>query len=56
MLMVRVGAAWLLGDLFQPLVLLHRGALAHLVLAYPRAFGPSRSLAGTGRLPVEVDL
>ena len=35
MLMVGVGAAWLLGGLFQPLVLLHRGAFAHLVLAYP---------------------
>jgi signal transduction histidine kinase len=34
-LMVGVGAAWLLGDLYQPLVLLHRGALAHLLLAYP---------------------
>jgi signal transduction histidine kinase len=35
MLMVGVGAAWLLGDLVRPLVLLHRGALAHLLLAYP---------------------
>src|SRR5947209_1613237 len=34
-LMVWVGVAWLLGDAFQPLVLLHWGALAHLLIAYP---------------------
>ena len=34
-LMLWVGAAWLLGDAFQALVLLHWGALAHLLIAYP---------------------
>jgi histidine kinase/DNA gyrase B/HSP90-like ATPase len=34
-LMVWVGVAWLLGDPFEPLVLLHWGALAHLLIAYP---------------------
>jgi hypothetical protein len=33
--MVWVGVAWLLGDAFQPLVLLHWGALAHLLIAHP---------------------
>ncbi len=34
-LMVWVGVTWLLGDAFQTLVLLHWGALAHLLIAYP---------------------
>jgi signal transduction histidine kinase len=34
-LMVWVGVSWLLGDAFQLLVLLHWGALAHLLVAYP---------------------
>jgi hypothetical protein len=34
-LMLWVGAMWLLGDAFQALVLLHWGALAHLLIAYP---------------------
>ena len=33
--MLWVGATWLLGDAFQALVLLHWGALAHLLIAYP---------------------
>lgn len=33
--MVWVGATWVLGDAYQTLVLLHWGALAHLLLAYP---------------------
>jgi signal transduction histidine kinase len=35
MLMVATGAAWLAGSLVEPLVLLHRGPLAHVLLAYP---------------------
>jgi len=34
-LMAWVGVTWLLGDAFQTLVLLHWGALAHLLIAYP---------------------
>ena len=34
-LMAWVGAAWLLADADASLVLLHRGALAHVLLAYP---------------------
>jgi signal transduction histidine kinase len=34
-LMAAVGLTWLLGDADRSLVLLHRGALAHLLLAYP---------------------
>ena len=33
--MASFGGTWLLGALYPPLVLLHRGVLAHLVLAYP---------------------
>ena len=43
-LMVWVGVTWLLGDAFQTLVLLHWGALAHLLIAYP-----------TGRLESRVE-
>ena len=42
--MVWVGVTWLLGDAFQTLVLLHWGALAHLLIAYP-----------TGRLESRVE-
>ena len=34
-LMVWVGVTWLLGDASQTLVLLHWGALAHVLIAYP---------------------
>jgi signal transduction histidine kinase len=34
-LMAGVGVAWLAGDVYSPLVLLHRGMLAQLVLSYP---------------------
>ncbi len=35
MLMVATGATWLAGTLVESLVLLHRGPLAHVLLAYP---------------------
>ena len=35
MLMVATGATWLAGSLVESLVLLHRGPLAHVLLAYP---------------------
>ena len=48
--MVWVGVTWLLGDAFQTLVLLHWGALAHLLIAYPTGrLGISR---GARRSPV----
>jgi signal transduction histidine kinase len=46
-LLAATGAAWLLGSAFEALVFLHRGPLAHLLLAYPRA-----RVAGRGRLSV----
>ena len=42
-LMVWVGVTWLLGDAFQTLVLLHWGALAHLLIAYPTGRLESRA-------------
>jgi signal transduction histidine kinase len=35
LLMVATGAAWFAGSLVESLVLLHRGPLAHVLLAYP---------------------
>ena len=42
-LMAWVGVTWLLGDAFQTLVLLHWGALAHLLIAYPTGRLESRA-------------
>src|SRR5262245_57561950 len=35
MLMSAAGFSWFLGTVFEPALYLHRGPLAHLVLAYP---------------------
>ena len=55
-LMVWVGVAWLLGDAFQPLVLLHWGALAHLLIAYPSGRLGSRLLRATVLLAYAASL
>jgi signal transduction histidine kinase len=44
--MVWVGVTWLLGDAFHTLVLLHWGALAHLLIAYPTGRLESRAARG----------
>jgi signal transduction histidine kinase len=36
------GITWFLGTLFEPLLYLHRGPLAHLLLAYPTGRVPTR--------------
>ena len=49
MLAAAFGVTWLLGSVDASLVLLHRGPLAHLLLAYPGgrlASGPARAAVG----------
>ena len=41
-IMAAAGFAWFLGTAWEPAVYLHRGALAHLLLSYPRGRSSSR--------------